>query len=113
MPLYRSKKRHSPTGERALFLEIWDERPHKSEISGETIYLTPGDDMWVNCFSHLLSKKLYPEFRLNKNNILIKTPYEHDLYHTVARSDLEQTEGWKKVFDKVDALKSMYRSLYG
>lgn len=47
-----------------LFLEIWNERPHKCEQCGETIR-----DFQLWCFPHKLSKQLFPAHRLKKENI--------------------------------------------
>ena len=40
-----------PTGELELFKEVWLERPHVSELSGEKLYFFD-----INNFHHLLTK---------------------------------------------------------
>lgn len=65
------------TKELAVFLEIWNERPHMSEISGRYIR-----EFSPYCFSHVLTKGSHPEMRLNKLNIVIVTPQEHRMWET-------------------------------
>ena len=61
---YKPKK---PTGERELFLEIWNERGHYCENPKCRKWL--GDEPVVNFFSHRKSKGAHPELRLVKTNI--------------------------------------------
>lgn len=56
-----------PTGERELFLEIWNERAHYCENPNCRKWL--GNEPKVNFFSHRKSKGAYPELRLVKTNI--------------------------------------------
>jgi hypothetical protein len=56
-----------------LFKEIWKERPHESEISGRRL----GDEPLSVFFHHILPKNKYPEFRLDKENIILLTIDEH------------------------------------
>lgn len=63
-----------------FFKEIWDERPHRSEISG--IWL--GNEPLTTFFDHLLPKELYPELKFEKENIILVTPDEH----------ADKTGGW-------------------
>ncbi len=67
-PLKRSpiKYRKKPTGERALFLKLWEEREHKCQVTGVTL-----SEPKVHYFSHLLPKSRWPEARLDPANIWI------------------------------------------
>lgn len=58
-------QRRKPTGERELFEEIWNERPHECENCGRGL----GSVAIANYFSHHKPKGKYPEFRLDKSNI--------------------------------------------
>lgn len=59
---------------RSFFMQIWNDRPHYSEISGEYLGSTP-----LTCyFDHLLEKSKYPHLRLEKNNIALVTFEEHE-----------------------------------
>ena len=52
------------TGEKDLFLSIWDSRPHVCTNCGK--YL--GEEPRAHYFSHIKSKGAYPELRLDPNN---------------------------------------------
>ena len=56
-----------------MFLEIWEERPHYSEISGK--YL--GNEPLTYMFDHALEKETHPQFKLTKENIILCTLEEH------------------------------------
>lgn len=71
------KKQRKATGERDMFLEIWNERPHNSQLSGRPL-LPIGHRDWIKQFLHVLGKGTYPELRLCKDNILLGLPDEHD-----------------------------------
>jgi hypothetical protein len=57
-----------------LFLEIWNERPHKSEVSGEKL----GKEPLTIFFHHIFPKKKFPERAFDKENIILLTWEEHD-----------------------------------
>ena len=50
-----------------FFLSIWKKRPHKSEISGESL----GNEALSIFFHHILEKNKYPEACLDEENIII------------------------------------------
>ena len=58
---------------RNFFLEIWKERKHYSEVSGE--YL--GSEPLSTFFHHILPKEKYPDEAYNKSNIILLTLDEH------------------------------------
>lgn len=58
---------------RNFFLEIWKERKHYSEISGE--YL--GSEPLSTFFHHILPKEKYPDEAYDKSNIILLTLDEH------------------------------------
>lgn len=62
-----------------VFLEVWSERPHKSEISGKPLDKYEGTEFFPNVFMHILDKKNYPRYRLSKDNLWLGTPWEHVL----------------------------------
>lgn len=62
-----------------VFLEIWAERPHVSELSGLPLPYKPDNTaQWVKQFLHVLNKLRFPSLRLDKRNIMLGTPEEHD-----------------------------------
>jgi len=100
--LAKGKPEKQPTGELALFQEIWNEREHKSQIDG-----TPLKDFKVVYFSHILSKGAYGGFRLLKQNIVLKTLQQHHdwEFNTHKLKDLPE---WQWVFELRDSLKQKY-----
>lgn len=59
---------------RNFFMEIWDERKHYSEVSGD--YL--GKEPLSTFFHHILPKSKYPELAYDKSNIILLTLPEHE-----------------------------------
>jgi hypothetical protein len=59
---------------RNFFIEIWNERKHYSEVSGE--YL--GSEPLSTFFHHILPKSKYPEVAYDKSNIILLTLPEHE-----------------------------------
>lgn len=92
-------------GELDLFISIWYERPHISQISGK--YLP---DFNVTLFSHILPKSIYPKFRLNKQNIVLKTTQEHQDWET-KKYTLKNNPQWKWIFELEASLKNQYKLL--
>ncbi len=64
------------TGELKLFKEIWEEREHKSELSGDPLF-EMNNPQWICQFLHILPKGTYPHYRLKKENIILGTVDEH------------------------------------
>lgn len=63
--------------QKEMFLWIWDNRPHVSELTGKPL-LYPGNSKWHWQFLHVLPKGAYPAFKLNQNNVLLGLPDEHE-----------------------------------
>ena len=77
-PFKPIKTKHKPpkvTGEREMFLEIWNEREHycsngekcKNSKNGIGMYL--GSEPKTFYFSHIKPKSTHPELRLVKSNV--------------------------------------------
>jgi hypothetical protein len=80
-----------PNEDHLFFTDIWKERPHKSEVSGD--YL--GKEASSAFFHHILPKNKYPELRLDKENIILLTIDEHanvesDIYKYEAINKLRE-----------------------
>lgn len=102
---YRYKRK--PTGEKQVFEEIWNERPHKSQISGDPIH-----EAYPIYFLHVLPKaqNKYPKLKLEKQNIVLGTADEHyDWDHN--RKAIENDPKWKWMFELEASLKEKYKSL--
>lgn len=96
------KPKKKVTGELELFKEIWNERPHISEISRKPI---PMFD--INCFHHILTKGAFPEHRLNKENIIILTRSEHKDVHQYSIDELVYKNTiWSVLKEKYEQIKS-------
>jgi 5-methylcytosine-specific restriction endonuclease McrA len=61
------KRKRKATGERDLFLEIWNEREHI--CSNKKCQKHLGEDPLAYYFAHIKPKGVYPELRLEKTNI--------------------------------------------
>lgn len=73
----RDKKRIKVTGRMALYREIWRERPHKSEISGEPLIENMQHPLWRNQFLHILPHGKFKNFEFRKDNVILGTHQEH------------------------------------
>jgi hypothetical protein len=82
-----------------MFWEIWNERKHKSEVSG-----LPLGAFDIRYFSHVLTKAAYPKFRLKKENIVLMTPEEHFSWEFDDRKDPK----FAKVIELESELKREY-----
>lgn len=104
--VYKFKK--EPTGEKQVFELIWKERPHKSQISGEAIKEGGAEN-----FLHVLPKaqNKYPEFKLLKQNIVLGTAEEHDIWDKARHKAVGKK--WDYMYAVEYALKIKYKDLYG
>lgn len=95
------------TGEKIVFEQIWNERPHVSQISGEPIREAKA----IN-FMHVLAKgqNKYPKFKLLKQNILLVTDQEHH-YWDNQRDMVENDARWLWVYQLENDLKEKYKAL--
>jgi hypothetical protein len=57
-----------------FFLQIWKKKPHKSEVSGESL----GSEALSIFFHHILPKEKYPQAAFDEENIILLTLNEHD-----------------------------------
>lgn len=97
---YKPRKR---TGEMDVFIKIWNERKHVSEVSGDPL----GNVLKPIFFSHVLTKGAYPSLRLNKENIILMTADEHQLWE-FGKDKIKDDPKWKWVFERRDKLKREY-----
>lgn len=101
------KKKFKTTGERAVFVRIWNKRPHVSEISGTK--LKPIDHpQWHFQFGHILGKGLYPHYRLLEENIMLLTVEEH-FQQTNQTHKCHEDPKWDIFFSKLAVLKAQYQ----
>lgn len=101
-------------GQLDIFLEIWEERPHVSEIkeSGMILQLVNQNHLlWINQFFHILPKSIYGKAKLSKENIILTTYDQHHRWTTNVGS-LKKLEEWQWVFEKYEELKQKYHQGY-
>ncbi len=92
--------------QRELFLWIWENRPHVSEIDGSPLFY-PGHLLFFNQFSHILPKSIYPSAKLYEENVILITAEQHDLWGN--RPDkVRNLASWQFVFEEYEVLKIKY-----
>lgn len=95
------KTKRKTTGELAVFKEIWEERPHKCELTDEPIR-TPT----VKNFMHGWAKGCVKKYRNDKRNIFLVAEWVHDEYDCRGRTN----PIFEKVREMVALLKLEYHS---
>lgn len=111
-------KTHKKTGELDLFNQIWLERTqsdgsHRSEISGKRLDQYYNTMFFPSLFMHVLPKKLYSRYRLEKRNVVLGTPQEHFLIDQgteAQRKEYEQENNcsFDIFYEKQQTLKQEY-----
>ena len=69
--------KRKPTGEKVLFDKLWQDLPHVSFLSGVDLNTFVRTPYFYHMFAHVLSKKQFPDQRLNQDNIIFLSPSEH------------------------------------
>lgn len=91
-------------GQKQMFMWIWENRPHESELSGKPL-LPLGHFKWHWQFLHVLGKGTYPKSKLDPDNIMLATPEEHDHQEQfpifIERQDELRREYYKEHYGKV------------
>jgi hypothetical protein len=120
-PIPRYKKR-KPTRAEAfgfttlpeLFMYVVYEaaRPIICPVSGEDItpLFSQDFDIWKCCCAHVLSRKMYPLWKLNPHNIILLAPTVHNLYDqgTELQRQKHADSNWQYLYDLKDKLKIEY-----
>lgn len=92
-----------PTGELALFRELYIKRGGKCEITGEPIEFHPRN------FMHVLNKNRWKEFRLDPRNIFMVIFDIHDCYDNGSKEFLlSKYPNAQKIYDRKEELKIEY-----
>lgn len=92
-------KKRKNTGEKEVFEEIRNERPHICTICKKNII-----EAQARCFAHLLAKGMYPKYRLNKDNIALVCSIE-------CHHELDSMLIWykKEIQDKLELWTFLYK----
>ena len=99
-----------------MFFSLWDKYPRDKEgrmfceFTGMRIDTFEDSNMWINCFSHILPKGLYPSFKLNPDNLRIVHPNFHFATEFYTSDMKEKCPDWD--FDKWFALVEEMKKLY-
>lgn len=101
---------YKPTGERSLFLDI--------HAQGVRCFITdePLIEFNVANYAHLLNKKNFKEFRLERRNIIpmcFKAHYLLDFGTEEQRQKFGYPDRWEALFKLREELKEEYKALYG
>lgn len=107
--LFKSKppnKAKKPTGELTVMRAYAAKMGSKSEIDGTFI-----PDITIGNIAHILSKKQYPEFRLNPENLCVMTYEQHREYDQGSIESLKTLSEWAWFFEKRDLLIEKYKQL--
>ena len=100
-----------PTGEKELFIEIWETSDKRSWLTGDDLNkwgyksvrladppeLPKRHPLFYNMFHHVLNTKIYSRYKLNKDNIVLLTPQEHMSIHSEGRKMLEDKYGKENI----------------
>lgn len=103
VPKGLKQKSKEPTGELAMFKEIFVERKGICAVTSRPITFHPMS------FMHILSKGAYPKFRLVKKNIVMVIPEIHDMYDNGGKEwFLSQYPKAQFIYDLKEELKIEY-----
>jgi len=92
----------------SLFWRLFENaRDNKGEVfcqfTGEKLNFWAAQETWFYClFAHVLSKKNYPYFKLNPDNIRIVLPEFHRIIDSGTTEERKMHPGWK--WNEWDAL---------
>ena len=94
---YKAPKQYvkKKIGTLELFQEIWNERPHVCQVTGEPI-----KEFDLRCFSHIVPKSLSSKLALDKENVWIVTPEIHHFWEFQSR-DLPIFEKKRAEFERL------------
>ena len=100
----RPQKKSKPSGELEVFKEIWDERHHVSELSGK-----PLGKFNVCYFSHIISKGSRPDLRGSKENIMLMTFDEHQLWEFGTKEQMANSGiDFSKAYERKEKIKNIF-----
>lgn len=114
--LDKGKEKKKGTGEKIVFEQIWEEREHKSFLTGEPLDKYVQSNLWYSLFAHVLAKGKYPKYRLLKKNVVLLTPEEHRLLDQGTndeRKKYAEATGcdWDLILELEEELKYEYKTI--
>ena len=105
------------SSEMDMFKDIWDNRPHVSQVSGHPI-----PEAAAHNFAHVLAKGInkYPHLRLCPWGVYLLTMKEHHLWDNGSEEQRRQyaesinkPECWDEITAKAEELKEYYKLKFG
>ncbi len=104
--------------EKDLFQEIWAESNKKCFVTQDDLSSFSNTDMWYSCFAHVLRKSAFPEFKFNKENIVLLKPEVHDIFDNgylqqIKKYEKEKNCSFLDLFLLEKRLYTQYISLFG
>lgn len=91
--------------QREFFLDIWEKRPHVSEVSGNPL----GHEPMTVFFSHVLSKGAEPAAKFDPMNIMLMTFEEHSTWENFKHT-IRDNPMWAPVFEREAMMKIKYNA---
>ena len=77
-----------------FYLEIWNSRKHKCELTGQDLeWIKPKTDIWRSCFAHIFAKSKFPNWKFLDINILLVHPDIHHLLDNGTYDKLKEVIG--------------------
>ncbi len=77
----KTNKKHNYWGFKTqveMFIWIWENRPHKCQLTDVELNFIEGSEEWFQVFGHILRKSKYTYFKLNPDNIVLLHPDIHN-----------------------------------
>ena len=95
-----------PSNQKELFLTIWKQRPHRSAVSGDHL----GQEPLAWMFSHILPKGMWPEGKLDPDNVVLMTLEEHQQWEN-GKSKVRGNHRWVEIFELEARLREKYEKM--
>jgi len=92
--------------EAQMIKEIWDEREHVSQISGQPL-VNKSHPKWHWQFAHCLPKSIYNKMRTDKRNVFLVTIEEHEK-QTKRPNETKADKAWDVFWQTYEELKIEY-----
>jgi len=97
-------------GLRDFYVELWNTRPHYSQLSGKWL----GNELSSVFCAHILEKRTYPEQMLDPDNIIFLTADEHQKFDSWREQRLIDLGGnWPKLLKQKEKMKEEYMENFG
>jgi len=93
-----------------MFMNIWHDRSHICEFTGNNLEKYRGTHLFFSCFLHILPKGKFPLFKLNAENVVLGDPEFHRIVDAGTKADRLKHPLWD--FDRWDKLVYQMKEKY-